>query len=61
MRVLEGLDGLDARADRLRQHRSRALTDTVDGENRRAFERRRKIRRRRMGEMMRHEMQLWPQ
>src|SRR6266566_3771387 len=61
MRILERFDGLDTRPDTLRQRGAGRLADSVDGEDGRAIEARREIRRRGVGHMVRHEMQSLPE
>ena len=61
MRILEGFDGLDARADAFRQRGAGRLADAVDGEDGRAIEARRKIRRSGMRQMVGHEMKSLPE
>src|SRR5689334_3189533 len=57
MRILECFDGLNTRTDGLRQRGASGLADSIDGEDGRAIEARREIRRSRMCQMVRHEMQ----
>src|SRR5579863_4415426 len=57
MRVLEGFNGLDPRANALRQRGAGRLADPVDGEDGCAIEPRREIRRCGVGQMVGHEME----
>ncbi len=61
MRILECFDGLDTRTDGLRQRGAGRLADSVDGEDGRAIEARREIRRSGVCQMVWHEMQSLPQ
>src|SRR5262249_60325198 len=54
-------EGADRRADSGCQRRARRIADAVDGEDGGTIEARRKIRRSRMRQVMRHEMELLPQ